>query len=56
MFGYFRLEATGEFTLLIPARWHRQSTFEWLRQFSGPLFRRKATYKLVQKTRDIPAA
>ena len=32
MYGYFRLQSeTENFSLLVPARWHWQSTFQWLR-------------------------
>ena len=34
--GYFRLDsAQTDFQLLVPAQWHKGSTFEWLRPFAN---------------------
>lgn len=50
MFGYFRVASEmRDFALIMPAKWHRESTFQWLRQFRGPFLTAKPTYVMVQQ-------
>lgn len=50
MVGYFKVRSEREdFALLIPACWHRQSTFGWLRSFRLSGLSSRASYLMAKR-------